>query len=378
MCGDEARSLTALINKPSGADVQALPRRRNERAIHGVADIVGVLVAGNSKLDTDLALAVKTGNAEAVARALRIVGDEQAAPELRAALVQALAEAGNGQVVPAIIKILGRGGLVGLRKAVLAVAGKFDDARIATTVITGYEARFAGEPGLRDAALRLLASRREWVNLLWAEIAAGRIRPREFSDDVVQQLEAYPDPGVAAAVRKHWVNLRPRLSSAEKVAEAARLKKVIVGRGALGDAARGQTHFAQRCASCHQLWGEGGSIGPELTGYERGNPDFWLTGILDPSLEIHEGFGTYTLTLTSGESLLGLLVKQDANGATLRDLAGQMHAARTEKIASLTALPVSLMPEGLLAGLDDAALRDLFSYLMKLQAGGSKAMRMIR
>jgi len=44
----------------------------------------------------------------------------------------------------------------------------------------------AGGPGWRDAALRLLASRREWVKLLLAEIATGRIRPREFSDDVVQ------------------------------------------------------------------------------------------------------------------------------------------------------------------------------------------------
>ena len=69
--------------------------------------------------------------------------------------------------------------------------------------------------------------------------------------------------------------------------------------------------------------------------------------------------------MTSGETLLGLLVKQGAHGATVRDLAGQMHGARTEKIASLTALPVSLMPEGLLAGLDDAALRDFFAYLMK-------------
>lgn len=319
----------------------------------------------NSKLDTDLALAVKTGNAEAVARALRIVGDEQAAPELRAALVQALAEAGNGQVVPAIIKILGRGGLVGLRKAVLAVAGKFDDARIATTVITGYEARFAGEPGLRDAALRLLASRREWVNLLLAEIAAGRIRPREFSDDVVQQLEAYPDPVVAAAVRKHWANLRPRLSSAEKVAEAVRIKAVLGGGVGRGDAARGQTHFAQRCASCHQLWGEGGSIGPELTGYERGNPDFWLTGILDPSLEIREGFGAYTLTLQNGQTLMGQLTRQDTTGSVLRDLAGQLHTLKTSEVESLTALPVSLMPEGLLGGLDDAALRDFFAYLLK-------------
>jgi putative heme-binding domain-containing protein len=49
----------------------------------------------------------------------------------------------------------------------------------------------------------------------------------------------------------------------------------------------------------------------------------------------------------------------------LRDLAGQVHTARTEKIAQLTARPASLMPEGLLSGLDDAALRDLFAYLMK-------------
>ncbi len=318
-----------------------------------------------SKLDTDLALAVKTGSAEAVARALKVVGDDKAAPELRASLVQALAEAGNAQVVPAMVKILGRAGQTGLRKAVLGVAGKFADARLATTVISGYEARFAGEPSLREAALRMLASRREWVNLLLAEIAAGRIRPKEFSDDVVQQLEAYPDPVVAAAVRKHWANLRPRLSSSEKVAEATRLKKVIAGRGASGDAARGQTHFAQRCATCHKMWGEGGVIGPELTGYERSNPDFWLTGILDPSLEIREGFGAYSLALTGGETLMGMLVKQDANGVTLRDLAGQVHTARTEKIAQLTALPASLMPEGLLSGLDDSALRDLFAYLMK-------------
>jgi putative heme-binding domain-containing protein len=310
-------------------------------------------------------LAVKTGSAEAVARALKIVGDDQAAPELRAALVQALAEAGDPQVVPAIVKLLGRGGMVGLRRAVLGVASKLGDERIAKTVIAGYEARFAGDPGLRDGALRMLASRREWARLLLAEVEAGRIRPHEFADDVVRQLEAQGDPAWATAARKYWGNLRPRLSGAEKVAEAARLKRVLGEPARPGDATRGQALFAQRCATCHKLWGEGGSIGPELTGYERGNPDFWLTALLDPNLEIREGYGAYTLTLKSGETLMGLLVKQDANGVTLRDLAGQTHTARTEKIAALTALPVSLMPEGLLSGLDDAALRDLFAWLMK-------------
>ena len=47
MCGDKARRFTAMIHKPSGADVQTLPSRCDKRAIHGVADTMGVLVTGN-------------------------------------------------------------------------------------------------------------------------------------------------------------------------------------------------------------------------------------------------------------------------------------------------------------------------------------------
>ncbi len=36
-----------MIDKPSSADIQALPYWRDQRAIHGVADTVGVLVTGN-------------------------------------------------------------------------------------------------------------------------------------------------------------------------------------------------------------------------------------------------------------------------------------------------------------------------------------------
>jgi hypothetical protein len=49
----------------------------------------------------------------------------------------------------------------------------------------------------------------------------------------------------------------------------------------------------------------------------------------------------------------------------LRDLAAQKHTARTDDIESLDASPISLMPEGQLAGTSDGDIRDLFAWLMK-------------
>ena len=43
--------------------------------------------------------------------------------------------------------------------------------------------------------------------------------------------------------------------------------------------------------------------------------------MLDPSIEIREGFGAYVCKLKDGQVLLGLLDKQDAGGIVLKDIA---------------------------------------------------------
>ena len=63
--------------------------------------------------------------------------------------------------------------------------------------------------------------------------------------------------------------------------------------------------------------------------------------------------------------MTGVIEKQDASGIALKDPAGQRHSARMENIESLEASPVSLMPDGMLAGLTDTELRDFFAFLMK-------------
>jgi putative heme-binding domain-containing protein len=63
--------------------------------------------------------------------------------------------------------------------------------------------------------------------------------------------------------------------------------------------------------------------------------------------------------------LIGILERQDASGTVLRDLAGQRRLIRPSELLSLEAAPTSLMPEGLLQGMSDSQLLDIFSYLSK-------------
>ena len=76
-----------------------------------------------------------------------------------------------------------------------------------------------------------------------------------------------------------------------RVADANRDRLEIRGllvEGDKGNAARGRPLFKETCAICHKLFDEGEPIGPDLTGTERGNLDFLLTSLVDPSALIRK------------------------------------------------------------------------------------------
>jgi len=138
----------------------------------------------------------------------------------------------------------------------------------------------------------------------------------------------------------------------------------VLGAGK-GDPARGKTHYTARCAACHALFGEGAAIGPELTGYERQNLEFWLPSILNPSIELREGYLNYVATMKDGRKVIGLMQEQTPRTVTLKDLAGQVSLLDRAQIDTLEASPISLMPPGLLSGMNDDELRDFFAYLTR-------------
>jgi putative heme-binding domain-containing protein len=195
------------------------------------------------------------------------------------------------------------------------------------------------------------------------EVEKAVIKDRDLGSDIVQLMMEHKDADLNARIQKHWPGIAAGAGGIDLAAESARLKQVLGG--GTGDAAAGKGIFAARCANCHQLFGEGLAIGPDLTGYERQNLDFWLPNILNPSLELREGYLNYVASMKDGRKVIGVMTAQDPRTVTLKDLAGQVSLLDRTTIDRLEASPISLMPPGLLIGLEDKDLRNLFAYLMK-------------
>jgi len=312
---------------------------------------------------SDLTLALRSGNAEALKNALKLLSDAKATNTARIAIAKTLAELGKQEAVMPMVALLKSSAAPSLKRGMLQAAAKFDDKRLPEALLLGWEGQIAGDRALREDALRVMAGRKEWAQILMNFVNEWKVPAKHFTIDIVRQLSLHKDADIDASIEKHWKGLLATGPTPEKKREAERIKAVI--KTGLGDAEKGKLQFTARCAICHKLFGEGGAIGPELTGYDRTNADFWLDNLFTPSLEIREGFGAYIVKTKGGQILSGLMDAQDANGIVIKDMAGNKTAIKQADIEKLEASPISLMPEGMTAGMSDADLKDFFAYLMR-------------
>ena len=134
-----------------------------------------------------------------------------------------------------------------------------------------------------------------------------------------------------------------------------------------GDLARGQRVFAAACGVCHTVKGQGGKIGPVLDGAGVNGVEALLRNILTPNAAMEAGYRRFRVETRDGEVLDGMLISQDKNAFVLRQPnAEDLRIPRGNvKRAAFTRL--SVMPEGLLEGLQAEDVSDLFAYLKTLR-----------
>jgi putative heme-binding domain-containing protein len=111
------------------------------------------------------------------------------------------------------------------------------------------------------------------------------------------------------------------------------------------------------------MYGQGGKIGPDLTGSGRASLDYLLENIADPSGVVSADYRMSLLTLKDGRQLSGVIAGRTDRTLTLRTLTESLTLDRSE-ITKTDTSPLSMMPEGLLLALQADQVRDLIAYLM--------------
>ncbi|HRQ90495.1 MAG TPA: c-type cytochrome, partial [Bacteroidia bacterium] len=137
------------------------------------------------------------------------------------------------------------------------------------------------------------------------------------------------------------------------------------------------THAAGQCSKCHKLEGDGGIAGPDLTGVgSRHDRHYLLQSLVEPSAVVAQGYGITLVTLKTGESLGGVLLRETEKEIVLR-LPDPAEAGReVERTIPLAEIetrqpPVSAMPPmGYL--LTKPEIRDLVEFLSSLRQDSAK------
>jgi len=122
------------------------------------------------------------------------------------------------------------------------------------------------------------------------------------------------------------------------------------------------------CATCHRFNGDGGSIGPDLTGVgNRYTLRDLLENIIDPSKVISDQYDSHEITKKDGSVLIGRIVVEENEKVFLmtNPFAPNDHMAINEAdIAKKGTRKVSMMPPGLINSLNQDELLDLIAYLV--------------
>jgi mono/diheme cytochrome c family protein len=134
--------------------------------------------------------------------------------------------------------------------------------------------------GVKKRAVQALLSRSEWALMLFTQLDAGKFSKADVSVDQARAAVALNDKQLTALVEKHFGKLSA--TAGEKQARIASLNTML-GREKPGDPAKGKAIFTKSCGACHQLFGEGGKVGPDLTTADRKNRGSLLASVVDPS-----------------------------------------------------------------------------------------------
>jgi len=312
------------------------------------------------------AMALRQGNKHALSEVLRIIQDGKADLTVRQSYIRILGEGDYSESVPVLLKIIGlpvMQELKSIKIGSLNTLQNYSDESIGKRVLQLYPVDLREDSDVRLAALNLLTSRPKWATQLLDVIEKKlMIDKNDVTLDLVQRIKLLDDGKLIERTEKIW----PESIRSTSSAKTAQMKKYIeLVESKNGNPDDGKLIYQTVCGACHRLFNQGGSIGPELTGYERRNYINMISQVVDPSADIREGYVSYTLKTIDGRTIVGFLSSRSEKSVTVKPYGGEMMQFSMDQILNMEPEEHSLMPEGLLDRLTDQEVKDLFAFIMK-------------
>ena len=212
-----------------------------------------------------------------------------------------------------------------------------------------------------------LAGSKSGADKLLDTIAAGKASPRLLQEQAVTlRLVQHNVPGMKDRIATLTKGLPPADQKLQELLKNRRdgyLK-------AKPDAARGVAIYEKSCAICHQVGGKGAKVGPQLDGIGNRGLERLLEDTLDPNRNVDQAFRTTILNLKNGQTVSGLLLKEEGEVYVLADAMGKEVRVPKNTVDEKKISPLSPMPANFADQIPEKDFYDLLAYLLAQRAGG--------
>jgi putative heme-binding domain-containing protein len=335
----------------------ALRGQRNVPSPDGwAATFKKLLTSQNDRIRSQSrALAATFGDAATLAVLREMVLDTSASITDREQAIDALVKARDEELPPTLRDAIKD---AALRSAAIRALAAFEDSEAPAAILTVYRNLAASEK--RDA-LATLSSRKTYALALLNAIANEKIPSGDLPADLARQIKNLNDEAVTTRLTEVWGSVSDQSTDA-KVEIARWIAKLTNKPPRPEEAAHGRAIFAKTCAQCHTLFGEGGKVGPDLTGSNRANLEYVLSNVLEPSAVMAKEYQTSTVTLADGRVVTGIIKAQDKQTVTVQTPNELLTYPRGD-IDDIQTSAISMMPIELLKPLSEDDVRALVAYL---------------
>jgi putative heme-binding domain-containing protein len=241
-----------------------------------------------------------------------------------------------------------------LRVDAIRAYGSLDDPSVSELLLRAYP---EFDVTSKRTVLETLSSRKSYANQLLPALKNGTVPKSEVPAYIARTLSGLLGDSFTAVFGNQAA------LSKDKAELIAKYKSFVTpARMATASASRGRVLFQGLCASCHVLYGEGGHIGPDLTGSNRADLDYILLNMIDPSADVPDAYKLVTITARDGRIFAGTLAEEDDQRVVL-NMIGQKSTVLKSDIAKREVSPLSMMPEGMLSAIPADQGLDLLKYL---------------